>query len=146
MRWLLALVLVAFVTGTAQAASLQASLIRASNELPADPALKQLQPQLKAQFGYKNYKLLGNKKEVLKPATAHKLDVGEGFCVIAILKSTVKDKTARKDVHELTIEWMSGKTKLLTAPSVKMSEGAHVLIKGPAVGNDWIVLALTVTP
>ena len=139
MRWLLALVLVLTMSVGVQATTLQALLVRATNDSPSDAALKELQPQLKRQFGYPSYRLLGSKHEVLKPKTSSHMDVGEGFVVKATLKSS------KNHIHELDIQWLSGKTKLM-ATTVKMSEGSHVLVKGPGVGNDWIVLALSILP
>jgi hypothetical protein len=137
MRWLLLFVLLMVATAETRAATIQAMLIRASNEAPSDASLNQLHPHLKHQFGYQHYRLLGNKQDALKLKTARKLDVGEGFFVVATLRSS------KKHVHEIDIEWTSGTTKLVST-TVKMSEGSQVFVKGPGVGNDWIVLALSV--
>jgi opacity protein-like surface antigen len=139
MRWLAATVVALLVTTGAQATTLQALLIRASQDAPSDTPLKEIEPQLKRQFGYHHYRLLGSKHDTLKLKTLQQFDVGEGFTVLATLRSTTNK------VHELDIQWMAGKTKLV-ATTVKMSHGSHVFIKGPAVGNDWIVLSLTVMP
>jgi hypothetical protein len=139
MRWFLTWALVLGVATQVQAASLRAMLVRASDQAPADAALKDLQPQLKKQFGYQYYRLLGKKQDKLKLKTTTNLDVGEGFSVAATLKST------KKRVQEIHIQWMSG-SKTLVTTDVKMSEGGHVFIKGPGVGKDWIVLTLSVLP
>jgi hypothetical protein len=136
MRWsiLLALLLV----GAVDAAQVQARLIRASNdEKLADDRLKALQPKLEKKFGYKYYQQLGEKRADLKPGTTDRLDLGEGFVVFATPKSV------DKKVHELEVEWTSGKASLVKS-TVKISEGSHLFVKGPGVANDWIVLVLTV--
>jgi hypothetical protein len=136
MRWLILFSL--FLVTTAEAAQVQARLIRASNdEKLADDRLKALQPKLKKKFGYSSYQELGEKQAALKPDTTDRLDLGEGFVVF------VTPKSVEKKVHELDIEWTSGKASLVKS-TVKISEGGHLFIKGPGVANDWIVLALTV--
>lgn len=136
MRWLMLLSLLLLTT--ADAAQVQARLIRASNdEKLADERLKALQPKLQKKFGYPYYQQLGEKQAALKADTTDRLDLGEGFVVF------VTPKSVDKKVHELDIEWTSGKASLVKS-TVKISEGGHLFIKGPGVANDWIVLALTV--
>jgi len=138
MRWISLTFTMMLLVATANAAQVQARLIRASNdEKLADARLKSLRPELKKQFGYPYYQQLGEKKEPLKADTVNRLDLGEGFVVF------VTPKTIDKKVHELEIEWTSGRASLVKS-TVKISEGGHLFIKGPAVANDWIVLALTV--
>jgi hypothetical protein len=136
MRWLLLLLLLC--PAVTNAAEVQARLVRASNdEKLADDRLQTLEPQLKKKFGYAYYRQLGEKQETLKPDKTNRLDLGEGFVVF------VTPKSAEKKMHELDVEWTSGKASLVKS-TVKISEGGHLFIKGPGVGNDWIVLALTV--
>ena len=136
MRWLILIFFM--IAATADAADVQARLIRASNdEKLADDRLKTLQPQLKQQFGYAYYRQLGERREALKTSKTNRLDLGEGFVVFVTPKSS--DKKAR----ELDVEWTSGKASLVKS-TIKISDGGHLFIKGPGVGNDWIVLALTV--
>jgi len=138
MRWLILTFTLLLLTPVANAAQVQARLIRASNDEKLDDArLKTLHPQLKKKFGYPYYQQMGEKQEPLKADTVNRLDLGEGFVVFVTPKATVKK------VYELEIEWTSGKASLVKS-TVKISEGGHVFIKGPAVANDWIVLALTV--
>jgi 3-oxoacyl-ACP reductase-like protein len=140
MRWvsLTFTLLLLAVNANAEATQVQARLIRASNdEKLADERLKSLHRQLKKQFGYPYYQQMGEKQEALKADTVSRLDLGEGFVVFVTPKTTVKK------VRELDIEWTSGKASLVKS-TVKISEGGYLFIKGPAVANDWIVLALTV--
>ena len=138
MRWLSLILTVLLFTLTAQAAQVQARLIRATNdEKLADARLKALNPQLKKKFGYPYYEQMGEKQEALKVDATNRLDLGEGFVVF------VTPKSIDKKVHELEVEWTSGKASLVKS-TVKISEGGHLFIKGPGVANDWIVLALTV--
>jgi hypothetical protein len=136
MRWLILIFLM--VAAVADAAQVQARLIRASNdEKLADDRLKMLQPQLKKKFGYIYYRQLGEKQEALKSDNTNRLDLGEGFVVFVTPRST------DKKTHELEVEWTSGKASLVKS-MVRISAGGHLFIKGPGVGNDWILLALTV--
>jgi hypothetical protein len=137
MRWL-SFALILLLADGAQAASIQARLIRASNEAAeADTQLKDLAPKLEKKFGYKHYQQLGSQKASLDPDTSRRLDLGEGFVVFA------RERSTDKKTHELEVEWTSGKASLVKT-TLKIAEGGFVFIKGPGVGNDWIVLALTV--
>ncbi len=136
MRWLILLFL--FLATTSPAAEVQARLIRASNdEKLADARLQTLHPKLKKKFGYPYYQQMGEKQETLKSDVMNRLDLGEGFVVF------VKPKSIDKEVHELEVEWTSGRASIVKS-TVKIPEGRHLFIKGPGVANDWIVLALTV--
>jgi hypothetical protein len=138
MRWLSLAFTLLLLTTAANATQVRARLIRASNdEKLADARLKSLHRQLKKQFGYPYYQQMGEKQEPLKADTVNRLDLGEGFVVFVTPKAT------EKKVHELEIEWTSGRASLVKS-TVKISEGGYLFIKGPAVANDWIVLALTV--
>jgi hypothetical protein len=137
MRWL-TLALVFFLAANAHAASIQARLIRASNEsIETDAQLKDLTPTLEKKFGYKHYQQLGSQKASLGNDTSRRLDLGEGFVVF------VRERATDKKTHDLEVEWTSGRASLLKT-TLKIAEKSSVFIKGPGVGNDWIVLALTV--
>lgn len=133
----LILIVLLFTTAT-YSADIQARLIRATNdEKLADARLKPLHSQLKKKFGYPYYEQMGEKQEALKADTVNRLELGEGFVLL------VTPKSANKKVHELEIEWTSGKASLVKS-TVKIPEGGQLFIKGPGVANDWILLALTV--
>jgi hypothetical protein len=133
--WLL---LAGLLAVSAHGAQVQARLIRASQDARLDDArLKPLHAQLKKTFGYPYYQQLGEQQAPLKPDATQRLDLGEGFVVF------VRPKSADNKVHELEIEWTSGRASLVKS-TVKLPEGRHLFIKGPGVGNDWILLALTV--
>jgi hypothetical protein len=137
MRWLVIIGLL-LTAVAANAADVQARLIRASNDASlADERLKALQPQLKKKFGYSYYRQLGEKQEPLASGHTNRLDVGEGFVVF------VTPKSKENKVHQLDVEWTSGKASLVKS-TVRISSGGHLFIKGPGVGDDWIVLALSV--
>jgi hypothetical protein len=127
-----------FAAGNVSAGTLQARLIRATNDPePADARLNDIEPKLKKKFGYTSYQQLGAQEERLQEGTLQRLDLGEGFVVFAKLKGVEKKS------HELEIEWTSGKASLVKS-TVKISAGHHLFIKGPGIADDWIVLALTV--
>ena len=138
MRWLTIALLSLLTTATTQAASIQARLIRASNDKKIeDAALKDIEPKLKQRFGYPYYQQLGVQQEALKEEKTYRLNLGEGFVVFVTPKST------NKKIHELDLEWTSGRASLVKS-TVKIPEGGHLFVKGPAVANDWIVLAITI--
>ena len=137
MRPLLVALLLLGLAGSAQATSIEARLIRASNDKKdVDPSLKDIEPKLKKKFGYDYYQQLGVQQEVLRENKTYRLNLGEGFVVFVTPKSTTKK------VHELELEWTSGKASLVKT-TVKIAEGNHLFIKGPGVANDWILLVIT---
>ena len=137
MRPLLVIFLAIGLTCGAQAASLEARLIRASNDKKAaDPSLKDVESKLKKRFGYEYYQQLGVQQETLRENKTYRLNLGEGFVVFVTPKSTTKK------IHEMDLEWTSGRASLVKS-TVKLSEGNHLFIKGPAVANDWILLVIT---
>jgi len=138
MRFLLVQLSLVLATSFAHAASIEARLVRASNDLKVvDPSLKELQPKLKKKFGYDFYQQLGIQQEVLRENKTYRLNLGEGFVVF------VTPKSQTKKVHELELEWTSGRASLVKT-TVKIPEGNHLFIKGPAVADDWILLAITI--
>ncbi len=138
MRRFLTGLVVLFVAASSHAASINAQLIRASNTSEAsDEALKELEPKLKKEFGYKFYHLLGTKQESLEQKTKSRLDLGEGFVLF------VTPQAEDKKGNELEIEWWSGRA-LLVKTVAKIPAKRSVFIKGPGVGEDWIILALSV--
>ncbi|HUI07703.1 MAG TPA: hypothetical protein VL486_11940 [Verrucomicrobiae bacterium] len=137
MRSLLVALLALLVAGSTQAASIEARLIRASNDKKVtDPSLRDIEPRLKRRFGYEYYQLLGVQQEVLREHKTYRLNLGEGFVVFVTPKST------SQRMHEMDLEWTSGKASLVKT-TVKIAEGNHLFIKGPGVGDDWIVLVVT---
>jgi hypothetical protein len=137
MRSLLVALLAIGLAGSVQAASIEARLIRASNDKAAsDPGLKDIEPRLKKRFGYEYYRLLGVQQETLRENKTYRLNLGEGFVVFVTPKSTAQK------MHEMDLEWTSGKASLVKT-TVKIAEGNHLFIKGPGVGDDWIVLVIT---
>lgn len=138
MRWLSVTLAILLLATVSQAASIHVRLIRASNEQSAeDERLKDIEPKLKKKLGYKFYQQLGSQKASLDTDVNRRLDLGEGFVVF------IRPKSVDKNVHEVEIEWTSGRASLLKT-TLKITENRSVVIKGPGVGNDWIVLALTV--
>ena len=138
MRALLIILMTLVLTVSATAASLHARLIRASNDREGhDPRLKNLELRLEKKFGYKFYHQLGEERVTLAPEKMMRLDLNEGFVLF------VTAKGAEKKEHLLEIEWYSGKAMLVRS-TVKITIGGRLFIKGPDVGNDSIVLSLSV--
>jgi hypothetical protein len=139
MRWLSLMGVSLFLAASVQAASIRAYLIRASNDTNkvTDVRLKEIETPLKARFGYQQYQLLGVQQEPLKADKVYRLNLGEGFVVFVTPKGVAQDR------HELDLEWTSGKASLMKT-TVKIKQNKYLFVKGPGVGNDWIVLAITV--
>src|SRR5206468_10766091 len=116
MRGLAITLLALLLAPITQAASIQARLIRASNDKKIeDAALKDIQPKLKKRFGYPYYQQLGVQQEVLKEDKTYRLNLGEGYVVFVTPKST------NKKIHELDLEWTSGRASLVKS-TVKIPE------------------------
>jgi hypothetical protein len=138
MRGFLTSLVVLLLAANAHAASLQARLIRASNSFDAtDAALNDLEPKLKREFGYNFYHLLGCQQASLDQGLKSRLDLGEGFVLF------VTPHPSARRAHEVDLEWWSGNT-LLVKTVARVPGKCSVLIKGPGVGEDWIILALSV--
>jgi hypothetical protein len=138
MRPLLVILLAIGLACRAQAASLEARLIRASNETgQVDESLKHFQPKLKKVFGCQRYQQLGLKKAPLKEKDVLRLDLGEGIVLL------VTPKASEKKNYTLDVEMYSGKAALVKS-TVRIREGGDVFIKGPEVGSTLLVVALGV--
>lgn len=139
-RWLITVLAALVFAVPTHAASIQARLIRATNKAddspPVDAALKDIAPKLKKRFGFESYRLMGTQQQSLDKESTSRLNLGEGFVVF------IKPKSVEKTAHELDVQWWSGRA-LLVKTTVKISEKSSLLIKGPEVGDDWIILALT---
>jgi hypothetical protein len=135
-----ALFLLLLLCGAANAANIEARLIRAGGQSAgADEKLADIAGKLKAQFGYEHYRQLGAQQRAMpveldKPV---KIDLGEGFTLFI-----TPLKPAEKKAHTVRLEWYSGKAVLVNS-TVKLAPGSHLLIKGPDVANSAIVLAVT---
>jgi len=137
MRRFFTCLVVLLLAASARAASLEARLIRASNSFEStDAELNDLQPKLKRQFGYNFYHLLGEQLAPLDQKSKSRLDLGEGFVLF------VTPRTSAWRARELELEWWSGNT-LLVKTVARVPGKCSVLIKGPGVGEDWIILALS---
>jgi hypothetical protein len=138
MRWFCAAICLVVLATGAQAASIQARLIRASNEkAPADDQLKEIVPKLKPVFGYAHYKQIGFQTQSVKDKEMTTLDLGEGFVLNVTPKSVVKK------VHTLDINCVSGKISVVQA-TIEVGEKKPVFIKGPEVGSTLLIIAVSV--
>lgn len=138
MRLLIALLTLTLLSSSARAASIHARLIRATNEeVKHEDKLKDIEPELKRNFGYAHYQQLGAEHTDLEKGKCQRLNLGEGFVVF------IRPKVCEGKTHEFEAEWTSGKVSLVKT-TVKIPEKKSVFIRGPEVGKDWIVLSLTV--
>jgi hypothetical protein len=137
MRWLLAALLGVVLSASVQAASIEARLIRASNETDKpDEQLTKLEPKLKKVFGYRHYQQLGLQQGPLEENGQLRLDLGEGIVIF------VTPRAAEKKGRMMDFEMYSGRAALVKS-SVRVGHG-ELLVKGPEVGNTLLVVSLAV--
>ena len=137
MRWLAAALLGVILSVSVQAASIEARLIRASNETDKpDEQLTKLEPKLKKVFGYRHYQQLGLQSGPLKENDQLRLDLGEGIVIF------VTPRAAEKKGRMMDFEMYSGRAALVKS-SVRVGRG-ELLVKGPDVGNTVLVVSLAV--
>ena len=135
MRWLAAALLGVILSVSVQAASIEARLIRASNETDKpDEQLTKLEPKLKKVFGYRHYQQLGLQSGPLKENDQLRLDLGEGIVIF------VTPRAAEKKGRMMDFEMYSGRAALVKS-SVRVGRG-ELLVKGPDVGNTVLVISL----
>ena len=138
MRWLVAVLLGFVLSAGVQAASIEARLIRASNETDQpDEQLGKLEPKLKKVFGYRHYKQVGIRKALLREQEPLRLDLGEGI-VIFITPKAVEKKTRLMD-----FEMYSGRAALVKS-TIRVPHNREMLIKGPEVGSTVLVVSFVV--
>ena len=137
MRWLVAILLGLILSASVRAASIEARLIRASNETDKpDEQLTKLEPKLKKVFGYKHYQQLGLKGGPLKENEQLRLDLGDAIVILVTLR------TPEKKGQMMDFEMYSGRAALVKS-SVRVGHG-ELLVKGPEVGNTVLVVSLAV--
>ncbi|HUD83082.1 MAG TPA: hypothetical protein VMQ67_06245 [Candidatus Saccharimonadales bacterium] len=137
MRWLLAAFVGVVLSASVQAASIEARLIRASNETDKpDEQLTKLEPKLKKVFGYRHYQQLGLQQGPLEENGQLRLDLGEGIVIF------VTPRAAEKKGRMMDFEMYSGRAALVKS-SVRVGHG-ELLVKGPEVGNTLLVVSLAV--
>jgi hypothetical protein len=137
MRWLMSVLLGVVLCVSAQAASIEARLIRASNEGDKpDEQLARLEQKLKKVFGYRHYQQLGLQQSSFKENTQLRLDLGEGIVIF------VTPRAAEKKGRMLDFEMYSGRAALVKS-SVHVRHG-ELIVKGPEVGNTVLIVHLAV--
>lgn len=95
MRWLMGALLAVIFCVSAQAASIEARLIRASNEADKpDDQLTHLEPKLKKVFGYRHYQQLGLQQAPFKENIQLRLDLGEGIVIFVTPRAAEKRSNA----------------------------------------------------
>jgi hypothetical protein len=126
------------VSASEPVASVTAKLIYGSNtDQPKEQALADLEPRFKPDFGYKHYRLLGEKSVTLKEGYSETLDLGHQFAV------SVKHKETRKQFHVLAIDlYHKEKWLLFLEVSVK-NKSEPIFIKGPNTEQGLVIIALT---
>lgn len=137
MRWLAVALLGVVLSASVQAASIEARLIRASNETDKpDEQLEKLEPKLKKVFGYRHYRQLGLQRGAFKENGQLRLDLGEGIVIF------VTPRASEKKGHMMDFEMYSGRAALVKS-TVRVGHG-ELLVKGPDVGDTVLVVSLAV--
>jgi hypothetical protein len=138
MRWLVCVLLGLALSAGVQAASIEARLVRASNDAEkTDEQLTKLEPKLKRVFGYQHYRQLGIQKAPLKENERLRLDLGEGVVVF------VTPKGEEKKAHVMDFEMYSGRAALVKS-TVRAPRDREMFIKGPEVGSTLLIVSLVV--
>jgi hypothetical protein len=138
MRWLTAILFAVTFGVSVQAASIEARLIQASNEVRAhDEHLDKLAPKLKKVFGYQFYTQLGIQKSPLKDNERLRLDLGEGIVIF------VTPKAEEKQVRVMDFEMYSGRAALVKSTLHVPREHA-MFVKGPEVGGSLLIVSFAV--
>jgi len=136
MRWLVAALLGVILSASVQAASIEARLIRASNEgEKPDEQLTHLEPKLKKIFGYRHYQQLGLQLGPLNENALLRLDLGEGIVIF------VTPRAAEKKGRMVDFEMYSGRAALVKS-TVRVTRG-QLLVRGPEVGSDLLIVSLS---
>jgi hypothetical protein len=138
MRWLVAVLLGVALSAGVQAASIEARLIRASNEdEKPDDRLTKLEPKLKKVFGYQHYQQLGIQRAPLKYRETLRLNLGEGITIL------ITPKADDKKVRIMDFEMYSGRAALVKS-TVRVPDDRQMLIRGPGVGSTLLVVSFVV--
>jgi len=138
MRWLAAILFAVVLGVSAQAASIEARLIRASNEGEnSDEQLRKLEPKLKKVFGYVFYTQLGVQKVPLKEDERLRLDLGEGIVIF------ITPKAEEKKIRIMDFEMYSGRAALVKS-TLHVTREREMLVKGPEVGNSLLIVSFAV--
>ena len=138
MRWLVAILLGVALSAGVQAASIEARLIRASNDdEKSDEQLTKLEPKLKKVFGYQRYQQLGIQKAPISEKETVRLDLGEGIVIL------ITPKAEEKKVRVMDFEMYSGRAALVKS-TVRAPRDREMLVKGPGVGNTLLIVSFVV--
>jgi len=120
-------------------AKIDARLIYGSNtdDQPKEAALQDIEPKFKPDFGYKHYRLLGEKNASINDGESAVMDLGHQFQI------TVKNKETKKPYHVLQIDlYHQGKKLLFIEVSVEQ-KSEPIFIKGPWTDQGLVIIALT---
>lgn len=138
MRWLAAILLGFVLSASVRAASIEARLIRASNEADKpDEQLGRLEPKLKKVFGYQHYKQLCVRNAPLKEQGSLRMDLGEGIVIL------ITPKADEKKMRVMDFEMYSGRAALVKS-TIRVPRNREMLIKGPEVGSTVLVVSFAV--
>jgi hypothetical protein len=138
MRWLAVILFVVTLNVSARAASIEARLIRASNEIEKpDEQLTKLEPKLRKVFGYRFYTQLGIKASELPDNERVRLDLGEGIVIF------ITPKAEEKKARIMDFEMYSGRAALVKS-TIRVPRDHQMLIKGPEVGSALLIVSFVV--
>ena len=121
------------------AAVIEVKLIYATNteDQPKEEALKDIEPRLKPDFGYKHYSLLGEKSVELNEGDEEKLDLGHQIEV------SIKHKDTKKHFHVLGVNLYHHNKWLFFIEVSVQQKSKPIFIKGPFTKDGLVIIALT---
>lgn len=113
-------------------------LIYATNEPDGihDKELADLEPRFRPDFGYKHYKLLGEKRVELKEGDSVLLDLGHSFGL------SLKHVGTRQRFHLLHVDLFHQKKWLFWFETSVKQRSEPLFIKGPWTEKGLVIIAL----
>jgi hypothetical protein len=102
-----------------------------------EPELQEMGAMFKADFGFKHYKLLGEKAAKLKEGESDTLDLGHQFEV------RLKNKATKKPYHVIDINLFHKGGWLCYFEASVAAKGEPVVIKGPWTKQGLVIIVLT---
>ncbi len=120
-------------------AKIDARLIYGTNtdDQPKEAALQDIESKFQPDFGYRHYRLLGEKTATIKEGESSTLDLGHQFQLV------IKHKSSKKPFRVLQIDLFHQNKKLLFIEVSVEQKSEPIFIKGPWTEQGLVIIALT---
>lgn len=120
-------------------ASIEAKLIYGTNaeDQPTEEQLKDIEPRLKPDFGYRNYRLLGEKIFKLKEGNEEKCELGHQIEV------SIKHNGTKKQFQVLGVNLYHQNKWLFFIEVSVQQKSKPIFIKGPFTKDGLVIIMLT---